>query len=99
MKEIPSKAGKKFNLIMDITLVFERYIYLHSGFYEVQVVHNQWANLKLSKSSMYFRPKMHDFGFYMTNVQFWSKDKYLLKDFVPKMSWFSHFIISKLQKT
>ena len=68
MKEIPSKAGKKFNLIMDITLVFERYIYLHSGFYEVQVVHNQWANLKLSKSSMYFRPKMHDFGFYMTNV-------------------------------
>ena len=41
MKEIPSKAGKKFNLIMDITLVFERYIYLHSGFYEVQVVHNQ----------------------------------------------------------
>ena len=70
MKEIPSKAGKKFNLIMDITLVFERYIYLHSGFYEVQVVHNQWANLKLSKSSMYFRPKMHDFGFYMTNVHF-----------------------------
>ena len=69
MKEIPSKAGKKFNLIMDITLVFERYIYLHSGFYEVQVVHNQWANLKLSKSSMYFRPKMHDFGFYMTDVQ------------------------------
>ena len=69
MKEIPSKAGKKFNLIMDITLVFERYIYLHSGFYEVQVVHNQWANLKLLKSSMYFRPKMHDFGFYMTNVQ------------------------------
>ena len=68
MKEIPSKAGKKFNLIMDITLVFERYIYLHSGFYEVQVVHNQWANLKLSKSSMYFWPKMHDFGFYMTNV-------------------------------
>ena len=54
---------------MDITLVFERYIYLHSGFYEVQVVHNQWANLKLLKSSMYFRPKMHDFGFYMTNVQ------------------------------
>ena len=53
---------------MDITLVFERYIYLHSGFYEVQVVHNQWANLKLLKSSMYFRPKMHDFGFYMTNV-------------------------------